>query len=97
MHDHKVTLVSRILKWTAIGSFCGPAAAILSAVIVFSRANPGDDPERDGELAFFLVAAFAVLLIPVGAILGAIVGTILAFIRRRRNQWNRLRIDAGKD
>ena len=95
MPDKNERPLSPIAAWAAIGACCGPAAAILTVVIVFSRTNPGDDPGRDGGQAMILMIASIVVLIPVGAILGVIVGTILAFIRRRRNQQERLRIAAN--
>lgn len=79
--DKDQPVLGPISSWALVGSGCGVTAAVLSVVIAFSRGSWED--ERDGQQVTILLILSVILLLPVGAVIGAIVGL---FVRHRRRR-----------
>ena len=79
MGDNSFPTLDTVLKWASVGACCSAVALVLSVVIVFSRGHFADE---DVPIAMQVMVFYVILLVPIGAVTGAIVG----FFLRNRNE-----------
>jgi len=80
MGDNNQPMASRVSEWALVGAGCGVIAPVLSVVIAFCHGRL-NDKGTDQIIGILWIIALVILLVPIGAVTGAIVG----FFLRNRN------------